>query len=124
MKRPVDERDLKVHHRVSCQIPSVPRLPDTFLDGGYESTRDRAAEDLVYELKIFPAWQRCHLDLAVAELAVSARLLLVTAVRLGGDLDGLAIRDPGELEVDFDPEPSFELGDRDLDMQLPLSRQQ
>ena len=54
-----------------------------FLDRGDELARDRAAEDLVDELEVAAARQRLDLDLAVAELAVAAGLLLVPAVRLG-----------------------------------------
>ena len=53
-----------------------------FSTGGNELARDRAAEDLVDELEVAAARQRLHRDLAVAELAVAAGLLLVAAVRL------------------------------------------
>ena len=54
-----------------------------FLDGRDELTGDRAAEDVVLELEVAAARQRLDADLAVAELAVAAGLLLVPAVRLG-----------------------------------------
>ena len=52
--------------------------------------------------KSLAARQRLHADLAVAELAVAAGLLLVAAVALGRGLDGLAVGDLGLLEVDLD----------------------
>ena len=70
------------------------------------------------------ARQRLDLDLAVAELAVSAGLLLVPAVRLGRRLDRLAVRNARRLEVDVDAEPPLQLRDRHLDVQLSLAREQ
>ena len=54
-----------------------------FSTAGMKFLRDRAAEDVVDELEVRAARQRLHADLAVAELAVAAGLLLVAAVRLG-----------------------------------------
>ena len=124
VERSVEEGDPKVHHRVAGQIASCPRLLDALFDGGDEPARDRAPEDLVDELKVLSARQRRHLDLAVPELAMSAGLLLVTSVRLGSRLDGLAIRDSRQLEIHLDPEAALELGDGDLDVQLSLSGEQ
>ena len=70
------------------------------------------------------ARQRLDLDLAVAELTVATRLLLVTAVRLGRHRDGLAVRNPWRFQVDLDAEASLQLGDRHLDVQLSLAREQ
>ena len=64
-----------------------------FLDRRDELPRDRAAEDVVDELEVAAARQRLDLDLAVAELAVAAGLLLVPAVRLGRRRDRLAVRE-------------------------------
>jgi len=76
-----------------------------FSTGRHELPRDRAAEDVVHELEVGAARQRLDPDLAVAELAVAAGLLLVSSVRLGRRLDGLAIRDAGRLQIDADAEP-------------------
>ena len=56
---------------------------DALLDRRDVLPRDRAAEDVVLELEVAAARQRLDPDLAVAELAVAAGLLLVPAVRLG-----------------------------------------
>src|SRR5204862_5082647 len=86
--------------------------------------RNRAAEDVVHELEVAAARQRLELDLAVAELPVPAGLLLVPAVRLGRGGDRFAIRDPRQLQRDLDAEPAFQLGDRHLDVRLPLTGEQ
>ena len=95
-----------------------------FLDGGDELPRDRAAEDLVDELELAAARQRLHADLAVAELAVAAGLLLVAAVSVDARRDGLAIGDARRLQVHFDAEPPLQLRDGDLDVELPLAGQE
>ena len=71
--------------------------------------------------KSAPRAQRLHADLAVAELAVAAGLLLVAAVRLGGRRDRLAVGDPRRLQVHLDAEAALQLGDRDLDVELALA---
>ena len=70
------------------------------------------------------ARQRLHLDLAVAELAVAAGLLLVPAVRFGAGRDRLAVRNPRRLEVHLDAEAPLQLRDGDLDVQLSLAGEQ
>ena len=55
---------------------------------------------------------------------MSAGLLLVTPVRLGGRLDRLAVRNARRFEVDVDAEPPLQLRDGDLDVELALPRQQ
>ena len=85
---------------------------------------NRPAEDVVDELEVGSAGQRLDLYLAVAELPVAARLLLVAPVSLGRALDRLAIRDARRFQVDVDAEAAFQLGDGDLDVELALSRQQ
>ena len=74
--------------------------------------------------KSAPRAQRLDLDLAVAELAVAAGLLLVAAVRLGRRLDRLAVRDARRLEVHVDAEPPLQLRDGHLDVQLSLAGEQ
>ena len=93
-----------------------------FSTAGHELARDRAAEDVVDELEVGAARQRLDLDLAVAELAVAAGLLLVAAVRFGRRLDRLAVRDARRLQVDVDAEAPLQLRDRHLDVQLALAR--
>ena len=76
------------------------------------------------ELEVAAARQRLELHLAVAELAVAARLLLVAAVRLDRRVDRLAVRDPRQLQRHLDAEAALQLRDRDLDVRLPLAGEQ
>ena len=95
-----------------------------FSTAGNELPRNRSAEDLVDELEVAAARQRLHPDLAVAELAVAAGLLLVPAVRVGLGGDRLAIGDARRLQVHLDAEAALQLGDGDLDVQLALAGEQ
>ena len=74
--------------------------------------------------KSLPARQRLELDLAVAELAVTAGLLLVAAVRFGGGGDRLAVRNARQLQRDLHAEPPFQFGHRHLDVRLSLPGEQ
>src|SRR4029453_15492076 len=105
MERAVEHRGPEVDHRVSGEEATHPRVLDSFLDRRNELARNGPAEDVVDELEVAAAGQRLELDLAVAELAVAAGLLLVPAVRLGGRGDGFPIGNPRQLQVHFDPEP-------------------
>ena len=122
--RAVEHRGLEVDHRVAGEEAAHARVLDALLDRRHELPRDGAAEDVVLELEVAAARQRLDPDLAVAELAVAAGLLLVAAVRLGGRGDRLAVGNPRRLEVDLDAEAAFQLGDGDLDVQLALAGQQ
>ena len=68
-------------HRRAGELAVVHRLLDALVDGRAEALRDDAADDLVDELVARPAVDRLDHDVAVAELAAAARLLLVAAVR-------------------------------------------
>ena len=122
--RPVEDRGAEVDHRVAGQEAAQPRVLDALLDGRDELPRDRAAEDVVDELEVAAARQRLEPDLAVAELAVAAGLLLVAAVRLGRRGDRLAVGNARQLEVDLDAEAALQLRDRHLDVRLALAGEQ
>ena len=79
----VVDGDFEVDHRIAGEITARRRLHDALFDRGYELARNGAAEDLVGELEAAAARQRLHPDLAVAELAVAAALLLVASVGFG-----------------------------------------
>ena len=83
MVRAVEHRHAEIDHRIAGEVAARPRVLDALLDRRHELARDRAAEDVVDELEIGAARQRLDFDLAVAELAVAAGLLLVPAVRFG-----------------------------------------
>src|SRR4051812_19212090 len=84
MVGPVEDAGAKIDHRVARQEAAQPRILNALLDRRHELARDRAAEDIVDELELAASRKRLEFDLAVAELAVAAGLLLVPAVRLGG----------------------------------------
>ena len=109
MERPVEHGDPEVDHRVAGEIAAQPRVLDPLLDRRDELPRDRAAEDVVDELEVGAARQRLDLDLAVAELAVAAGLLLVPAVRLGRRRDRLAIGMRGGFRLTSTPKRRFSL---------------
>ncbi len=79
-----------------------------------------AAEDVVDELEVAATGQRFELDLAVAELAVAAGLLLVPAVRFGRGRDRLAIGNARQLQVHLDAEPALQFRHCHLDVRLAL----
>ena len=62
--------------------------------------------------------ERLDLDVAVAELAATAGLLLVAAVRLGGPADRLLVGHARRLQVDLGAEPGLEPIDDHLDVDL------
>ena len=83
MVRAVKDRGFEVDHRVAGEEAAHARVLDPLFDGWYELSRNRPAEDVVFELEIAPAGKGLNPDLAVSELAVTAGLLLVTAMGPG-----------------------------------------
>ena len=79
MVRAVDEPHADALHRRAGELAVRHRLLDALVDGGPEALRDDAADDLVDELVADAALDRLDHDVAVAELAAAARLLLVAA---------------------------------------------
>src|SRR5258708_15823309 len=82
----------EVDDGIACQEAFDPRVLNALLDRRNVLPGDGASEDLVDELEVTPARERLHGDLAVGELSVTARLLLVTPVGLGQLGDRLAVR--------------------------------
>src|SRR6185503_10316733 len=93
------------------------RVQYALLDRGDEALRDHAALDGVDELEV-TALERLDLDVAVAELAAPAGLLLVPAVRLGALADRLLVGHPRRLEDDLGAEPRAHSLDDHLDVDL------
>src|SRR5213078_1560545 len=83
-----------------------------------EALLDDAADDLVDELVALALRQRLQHDLAVAELAAAAGLLLVAVPGAGLLADRLQVRDPRLVQFDVDAEATVEPVDRDLDVHL------
>ena len=97
----VEHGDPNVDHRVTSEHAFLHGLLHALVDRGNKATGDSAALDLVDELVARP-WVRGDAQPAVAELPGAARLLLMTALSLGGLADGLAIRDAHRHEANVD----------------------
>ena len=74
-------------------------LLDALIHGGNERARDATAHDLVDELVLGAVEQRLDTQVAIAELAGAAGLLLMTALGGGHATDGLAIRNAQRNDV-------------------------
>ena len=122
--RAVVEDHAEIDHREAGEIAARGRFDNSLLDRGNVVLGNRAAEDLVDELEVAAARQRFHLDLAVAELAVAAALLLVASLHVGLAANGLAIRHLGRLQVDFGVIAVLQLRDDDFDVLLAGARDQ
>ena len=81
MIRAVDQENAKSLNRSARQLAVEHRLLDPLVDRRAKALRDDAADDLVLELVALVAGARLDDDLAVAELAAAARLLLVAGPR-------------------------------------------
>ena len=101
---PSKRRTLHVLDRVAGEHAAGHRLDDALLDRGDEAAGDHAALDRVDELEALAVLVRLDLDLAVAELAAAAGLLLVAAVRLGRLADRLEVGDPRRVQLDLGAE--------------------
>ena len=80
MVRAVDEQHAHALHRRAGELAVRHRLLDALVDRGPEALRDDAADDLVHELVADVPLERLEDDVAVAELAAAAGLLLVAGV--------------------------------------------
>ena len=91
----------EIDDREAGEVAAGGGLDDAFFDGGDEVARDGAAEDFAGEFEAAAAGQGLDADLAVAELAVAAALLLVAPMAFGLGADAFAVGDLGGLEGDF-----------------------
>ena len=117
----VVEPHADVLDRVAGDDALLHRLFHALLDRRDEPGRDHAALDRVDELEWAGGiiWlERLDLDVAVAELAAAAGLLLVAAVRLGRAADRLLVGHPRRLERHLGAEPLLEALDDHLDVDL------
>src|SRR5918999_762926 len=124
MVRAVDEEDANTLHGRTCELAARHRLLDPLVDCGAEALRDDAADDLVHELIALVARNRLEDDVAVAELAAAARLLLVAALRARLLPDGLQVRNARLVKLDVHPEAALDPFDRNLDVHLRHPREQ
>src|SRR5208283_5278993 len=100
------------------------RFHYALLDRGYEVSGNRAAKHFVGKLKLRAAFERLHADPAIAELPMSASLLLVASLDVGPAADRLAIGNLGSVQFHFDAVAFLKTADNHLDVLLSAARQQ
>src|SRR5439155_21172633 len=120
----VYEPHLDSLYRRARKLAVLHRLLDALVDGRPETLRDHAADDLVHELVAGAFRKRLDHDLAVAELAATAGLLLVAVPGARLLADRLEIGDARLVQVDVHAEASTQPLDRDLDVYLAHPRKQ
>ena len=118
----VDERHAHALHRRAGELAVLQRLLDALVDRRPEALRDDAADDLVDELVADVVVERLEHDVAVAELAAAAGLLLVAALRARLALDRLDVRHARLVQLHLDAEAALRPLDRDLDVHLAHAR--
>src|SRR5437899_11309011 len=114
----------EIHHGKAGQKAGLSGLDNSFFHSRNIVSRNRAPEDFVYKLEIGTARQRLHANPAVAELPVTAGLLLMPTLDVGFAPDGLTIRNFGRLECDIDAVTLFQAADDHLDVLLSAAREQ
>ena len=119
MVRAVHQRRAQVDHGIARQHALGQILAQALFNRRYEVARYSAADDLIHEFELaITVEDRLELYPYVAELAVTAGLLLVTALNLDGLADGLAIRDLGILKHGLCAELGLQLLIGDFQMQF------
>jgi len=120
----VDERHAHALHGRAGKVAVLEGFLDSLVDGGAESLRDDAADDLVDELVADAFLDGLDLDVAVAELAAAAGLLLVAAVRTRPALDRLDVWHARLVQLHLDAEAALRALDGDLDVHLAHAGEQ
>ena len=116
------QRRLQEDDRVACQNALADAVAQALFNRRDKVLRHAAADGLVREDHLFGFGLRLKADVDVAELAVAAGLLLVTAVDLDLLLDGLAVRDLGGLEHSLDLVLALELCHQDGQLHIARAR--
>ena len=112
------QRGLQEHDRITGQNALADAVAQALFNGRDEVLRHAAADRLIREDHLFGLGLRLEADINVAELAVAAGLLLVTAVDLDLLLDGLAVGDLCRAELGFDLILAQELGNDDAQVDV------
>src|SRR5207237_5779271 len=94
------------------------RVEHALLDRWDDPRGDHPALDRVDELEAGPRLERLDLDMAVAELAPPAGLLLMATVGLGRLANRLLIWNAGRLQVHLGAEARLQSLDDNLDVHL------
>ena len=116
------QRGLQEHDRITGQNALADAVAQALFNGRDEVLRHAAADRLIREDHLFGLGLRLEADVNIAELAVTAGLLLVTAVDLDLLLDRLAVRDLGGLENSLDLILALELCHEDGQLHIADAR--
>ena len=118
MIRTVVEGHLEVDTGKPGQYTLGGGFEDSFFNRRDVRTRNRTADNGVHKFKSGAPRLRLELNPAIAELAVSAGLLLMPALNPNLFLYGFPVWHLGDVEHGFDIEFSLQLFDRDFDVDL------
>ena len=116
------QRGLQEDDRITGEDALADAVAQALFNGRDEVLRHAAADGLVREDHLFGLGLRLEADIDVAELAVAAGLLLVTAVDLDLLLDGFTVGDLGGLEHSLDLVLALELGHQDGELHVASAR--
>ena len=105
----VQQGGFQADHRITGQHALLSGKADALFNSREEVLRHAAAEHLLFEDDLL-AVAGLEVDDDIAELAMTAGLLLMTALLLAGLADGLAVSDTRSLEADFHAELILQLG--------------
>ena len=105
----VQQGGFQADHGITGQHALLRGKADALFNSREEVLRHAAAEHLLFEDDLF-AVAGLEVDDDIAELAVAAGLLLMTALLLAGLADGLAVGDTRSLEADLHAELILQLG--------------
>ena len=120
----VVEDNSEIDYRISRQVTASSGVLDSLFYRRNVVLGDCPAENVVHEFKLCAARQWFHLDLAVAELSVTAGLLLVTALHVGAPTNGLAIRHLRRFQIHFGVIALLHLRNGHFDVLLPCAGDQ
>src|SRR6267142_555640 len=107
---------------ITCKYTLLPRLLDTFHNGGNKVSRNGSAEDFIHEFKVAPARHRLHPDFAITVLAVTAALFLMLALNVRLALDRFTVGYFGRMQKHFHAVALLQPRDRHFHVHLALAR--
>ena len=116
----VVQNGLHADHRIFGKGAGLHAVEKSLFDRREEVLRHGAADDFLGKFQTFRL-AGFKADPHVAELAVSAGLLLVAALNLHSAADGFAVGDAGLFGLRVGAEFILELGDDDVDVLFALT---
>src|SRR6185369_16220657 len=107
----VVDGDLEIDHGVAGQVSIGGSVHNALFHSRNEILGDRTSKNFIGELEIAATRERFHLDPAIAELAMTAGLLLVASLNVGPAANGFAIGDLRRFEGDVHAVAFFQAAD-------------